>query len=188
VLGSSDATEGTFIGVDMKDGVAMVNSTNQGVYNLRNETGLAAPLIRHAAAENIYSGSDVLIHAYVDGSLLEVIFNNSTAFSVRVAPSSPRSTYIRVHSADSVESHVESWELRPTDGVKPAPPPPAPPTKPPVLHPCPLVNGVIPGPPAPSPGPDALWRPRFHYVGYNQTQRGHIQDPSGVICESRCLA
>ena len=35
-------------------------------------------------------------------------------------------------------------------------------------------------PPPPSPI-DRLWRLRYHYVGYNQTGRGHIQDPSGVI-------
>eukprot|EP01051_Picozoa_sp_SAG22_P002890 SAG22_NODE_134_length_18372_cov_33.054944_10_plen_760_part_00 len=56
------------------------------------------------------------------------------------------------------------------------------PLSPPSMHPCPLrPDGRLPDPPSSSPGPDALWRPRFHYVGYNQTNRGHIQDPSGVI-------
>eukprot|EP01050_Picozoa_sp_SAG11_P005660 SAG11_NODE_407_length_9712_cov_11.569437_7_plen_343_part_00 len=44
----------------------------------------------------------------------------------------------------------------------------------------PQVMCVDSEPPAPSPT-DRLWRPRYHHVGYNQTKRGHIQDPSGVI-------
>jgi hypothetical protein len=51
---------------------------------------------------------------------------------------------------------------------------------PPQVPPQVMCNPVDNEPPAPSPT-DRLWRPHYHHVGYNQTGRGHIQDPSGVI-------
>ena len=44
--------------------------------------------------------------------------------------------------------------------------------------PVPSCRQADPPPPSPT---DALWRPRFHHVGFNDTNRGHMQDPSGVI-------
>ena len=104
VLGSADGSESTFVGVDAQSRIVMVNSTNQGVYNLANETGLSAPLLG--------DGSSVLIHCFVDGSVLEVIFDNATAFSVRISPTSASNTYLGVRGSGALSAVVESWELR----------------------------------------------------------------------------
>jgi len=98
--------EGTRIGVDPVHGLVTVNGTTQGNGDVR-----AGPLMPANATE-------IIIHAIIDHSIIEVIVNNRTALTVYVTPSSNKSVGVELYGAGNdgknvgkVSGNLQVWEL-----------------------------------------------------------------------------
>jgi len=112
--------DGTRIGIDPASGLVVVDGTSQG-----NDDVRAGPLMQANCTE-------VVIHAIIDHSIIEVIVNNRTALTVYVTPKSKRSVGVALYGAgndgmnvNAVSGKLQVWELEAANNVP---------------HPIPVIN------------------------------------------------
>ena len=105
VLGAADGSEATLLEVDL--GAREVVAA-----------GRRAPLLPAGASE-------VAIHAIIDHSILEVIFNNQTAFTLKLAPSTNASELagLVVGGGKDVQASLDMWRLSSANNLPGAPAP-----------------------------------------------------------------
>merc|ERR1711957_84590 len=104
--------DGTRIGIDPASGLVVVDGTTQGNADIR-----AGPLMQANCTE-------VVIHAIIDHSIIEVIVNNRTALTVYVTPKSKRSVGVALYgagndgaNANAVSGKLQVWELEAANNV-----------------------------------------------------------------------
>merc|ERR1711957_373501 len=104
--------DGTRIGIDPASGLVVVDGTSQG-----NDDVRAGPLMQANCTE-------VVIHAIIDHSIIEVIVNNRTALTVYVTPKSKRSVGVALYgagndgaNANAVSGKLQVWELEAANNV-----------------------------------------------------------------------
>ena len=106
VLGSADGHERTEIGLDLERRLVLVNATEQG-------GGVtSAPLLAHNSSADV---GEALVHAIVDHSILEVIVNNRTAFTIKLSPSASDCDEVQLlglgQPRPGVEATLDVWRL-----------------------------------------------------------------------------
>lgn len=102
------------------------------------------------AQDNVYSGiyesavqpkgGKIKIHAYLDGSIIDIFVNDESAFSVRLFPTDSNATAIEAFSTQNTTATLQAWTLKVADDDAPATEPEPEPIPDPEPDPEPEVN------------------------------------------------
>lgn len=93
----------------------VVNMTS--IDRLINDSGVYNGLYESTLPKPIAQGSKLVIHAFIDHSIMDVFINDQWAFSIRVFPTDKDANGIEVFSdGNTVTESVNAWILDETDG------------------------------------------------------------------------
>ena len=95
---SSSSSSGTLLTINSGSMTVSVNATAQG------GPFISAPILP-ANATTVY------VHAIIDHSIIEVIFNNQTAFTFKTAPASNTSDLISIYGKGFNSASLDTWQL-----------------------------------------------------------------------------
>lgn len=100
-----NGTEHAFLSVNPLTGQVSVGAVNQSGDCGGSTCTYTAPLLPIDAAA-------VTVHAILDHELIEVIFNNRTAFTFRTQPSSADAGYVSIGGTGFTSASVQTWKLK----------------------------------------------------------------------------